>query len=75
MDKSDLELFSTQELINELMRRKTFLGIVVHSQREFKENKWDGERTFKVHFNGNLKTAQATRLLETIAEYLDCHHC
>src|SRR4051794_8628083 len=33
---NDLELFTTKELINELMQRKTFLGIVVHSEEELK---------------------------------------
>jgi len=74
MQPSELELFSTRELINELMRRRTFLGVVVHSEQELKGD-WGDERTFKVHFNGNLDTAQAGRLLETVADYIDVHLC
>lgn len=63
----ELELFSTRELIDELMRRRTFLGIVVHSDQELKEPSWNDERVFKVHFNGNLDSMEAGRLLESVA--------
>ncbi len=36
MRSDELELYSTQELIDELMRRTTFQGIVVHSAEEAK---------------------------------------
>ena len=64
---NDLELFSTRELIAELMRRRTFLGVVVHSETELKERSWNDERVFKVHFNGNLDSFEAGRLLESVA--------
>jgi hypothetical protein len=64
-----LELYSTQELVEELMRRKTFLGVIVHSEAELK-GAWQGERTFKVHFNSNLDAAQAGRLLDVVAEHM-----
>lgn len=69
----DLELFTTQELIDELLRRRTFLGIVVHSLEELKDTDWRGERTCRVHFNGNLDSSQASRLLEVVAERMDRH--
>jgi len=67
---SDLELHTTQELIEELMRRKTFLGVVIHSQEELKGRDWAGERVFSVHHNANLAAAEAGRLLDVVAEHL-----
>jgi hypothetical protein len=66
MQPSSIELCSTAELVEELMRRQTFLGVVVHSEQELK-GRWTGERTFKVHFNANLDAAQACRLLGAVA--------
>ena len=71
METSDLELFTTTELIKELIRRKTFLGVVVHSEAEIKNSSWSKEQTFKVHFNSNLDVLQTGRLLETVAEYIE----
>jgi hypothetical protein len=70
MGPSDLELYTTKELIDELMRRRTFLGVVVHSEEELKQA-WTGERVFKVHFNDNIDAGQALRLLEAVASRLD----
>jgi len=74
MDTTGLEFFTTRELVDELMRRKTFLGVVVHAGDELKDREWTGEKTFKVHFNSNLDTVQASRLLDTVADYLDRHY-
>lgn len=71
MQSSDLDFYTTQELVDALMRRKTFLGIVIHSEQELKGHDWHGERMFKVHFNANLDTAQAGRLLDSIADQID----
>ncbi len=71
MSPSELELCTTRELIDELMRRKTFLGVVVHSAEELKSQDWTGERIFTVHFNANLGAEMAGRLLDRIAEHLD----
>jgi hypothetical protein len=67
----ELAFFTSQELIDELMRRNTFLGVVVHSEEEVKSDRWSGERYFKVHFNGNLDAPQACRLLGTVSEYME----
>jgi len=75
MDASDLGLFTTSELIAELMRRRTFLGVVVHSQEELKQDEWSGDRTFKVHFNSNLDTSKASRLLDVVAEHMNLGLC
>jgi len=71
MEPNDLELFSCQELIAELMRRKTFLGLVLHAEDEQKGADWHGERVFKVHLNDNLGASQAARLLGCVAGYMD----
>jgi hypothetical protein len=71
MQPSELELCTTRELIDELMRRQTFLGVVVHSEQELKSPQWTGERIFTVHVNSNLKPEEAGRLLDVVAEHMD----
>lgn len=71
MDPSDLSLFTSAELIDELMRRRTFLGVVVHSEEEFKGTRWGPERIFKVRFNRNLDAARAGRLLDVVGDHLE----
>jgi hypothetical protein len=71
VQSSELELYTTTELIAELMRRKTFLGVVVHSAQEFKSNEWTGRQVFRVHFNSNLDAARAGRLLDAVAGQID----
>jgi hypothetical protein len=75
MQPTDLELYTTAELVEELLRRKTFLGVVVHSEEEFKSDSWEGQRIFKVHYNSNLDAGQACRLLAAITDYMDRNHC
>jgi hypothetical protein len=74
MEPSALELYTTTELVEELMRRKTFLGVVVHSEQELK-GPWKGERSFRVHYNSNLDAGQACRLLDAVAEYMQQKGC
>jgi hypothetical protein len=71
MDSADLAFFTTQELIQELMRRQTFLGVVIQSEEEYRQEHWGPERTFKVHFNSNLDTQGAARLLDVVSESLE----
>jgi len=71
MRLSDLELCTTKELIAELMRRPTFLGVVVQSEEEYRNEVWGDERIFKVHFNENLGDEQAARLLEAVVARMD----
>jgi hypothetical protein len=75
MEASELAFFSTEELVNELVQRTTFLGVVVQSETDWKGDAWGEERTFKVQFNSNLDTAEASRLLGYVAEYLNLHCC
>jgi hypothetical protein len=74
MQTSELAFYPTQELIDELMRRTTFLGVVVHSEGELRDKDWNGERLFQVRINNNLDVAQAGRLLDAVAEYIDVNH-
>ena len=70
MQPTALELYTTRELVDELLRRKTFLGVIVHSEEELKRA-WQGERMFKVRFNDNLNAGEACRLLGRVAEYME----
>jgi len=71
MNQDELALYTSQELIDELMKRKTFLGVIVHSEQEAKTDVWPEERIFRVRFNENLEAEQVGRLLAVVAEYLD----
>lgn len=71
MNQDELELFTSQELIDELMRRKTFLGVVIQSEQEARTDVWPEESVFKVRFNANLDTEKVGRLLSVVAEYMD----
>jgi hypothetical protein len=75
LEASELTFATNEELIAELMRRQTFLGVVVHSERDWKGDDWGDERNFRVHFNGNLEAEETSRLLSRVAQYIDCHHC
>ena len=66
----ELELFSTQDLIDELLRRTTFQGVVVHAVGGAKDPHWDGERRFTVCHNANLDIEEAGRLLNVIGEHI-----
>jgi hypothetical protein len=75
MDPQDLSFFTTQELIAELMKRPTFLGVVVHSAEEERGQGWNPERNFRVHFNDNLTAVKTSRLLSAIAEHISIYPC
>ncbi|HZL90584.1 MAG TPA: hypothetical protein VFB96_19610 [Pirellulaceae bacterium] len=75
MEPGELAFYSTEELVSELLKRTTFLGVVVHTEEDWKGDDWGEERTFKVRFNSNLETAEASRLLGRVAEYLNLHCC
>jgi hypothetical protein len=71
---SELSFFTAHELIAELMRRETFLGVVVHADDEHRGQPWNGARYFSVHFNANLAQGEVSRLLETVAERMEGAH-
>jgi len=70
MNTGELELFATQELVNELLRRTTFQGVIVHAVDGAKSRHWDGDRLFAVSHNPNLDAEEAGRLLGVISEYI-----
>ena len=74
MQGNDLEFYTSKELVEELLRRSSFLGVVVHSDTDFRNGVWGDERNFKVEFNSNLSTSEAARLLETVAERIQLYH-
>ena len=67
--QNDLAFVTSQELVDELMRRKTFLGVVIHAEGDVR-GPWVGEKNFRVHFNGAMQPAEAGRLLATLADSL-----
>jgi hypothetical protein len=73
MRPGELELFDTQELIAELMRRAAFQGVVVHAEGGVKDRHWEGERVFRLHHNANLGRDEVHRLLGVVSEYLQWH--
>jgi hypothetical protein len=73
MSTDDLALYTTRQLIDELMNRQTFMGVVVHSRDDAKTAHWDGERVFNVRYSPNFGADQTRRLLEVVAEYMDTH--
>ena len=70
MTPHELDLFSTQELIDEIVRRKTFQGVIVHSNVEARSREWDGQKVFLVRFNENLDAEEAGRLLEVVSRHI-----
>ena len=70
MKPGELELFSTEELIDELMRRTTFQGVIVHARDGAKSRHWSGERIFRVRLNGNLGLGEAGRLLDVVSQQI-----
>jgi hypothetical protein len=71
MQGSDLAFYTTKELINELISRETFLGLVLHCEQDLKNRNWTREMVFNLRLNSNLKTEEACRLLDTVVDYLE----
>lgn len=69
MERAELAFFTTEELVKELTRRTTFLGVVVHAEEGLKGH-WAGERNFCVSFNSNLSSREVRRLLGVVSEGL-----
>ncbi len=67
MNSGDLEFHTSQELIDELMRRSTFQGIIIHARDEVKSSDWNGERVFRVRHSTLLDAGEAGRLLEVVS--------
>jgi hypothetical protein len=70
MDPNELAFYSSRDLIDELLRRESFLGVIVHSAEETRGRGWTGNKAFQVRFNSNLDMDAAGRLLNLVAEGL-----
>ncbi|AGA28776.1 hypothetical protein [Singulisphaera acidiphila] len=70
MNSGDLELFTCEQLIEELLRRTTFQGVIVHASDAAKSRSWDGERVFRVRLNDNLEVDEAGRLLDVVSQHI-----
>lgn len=73
MHDDDLGLYTSEELVNELLRRQTFLGVLIQGEGDWKGH-WDNVRNFKVLFNGNLRTEEVRRLLGVVTDHLSTHN-
>ncbi len=70
MNSDDLELYSTEELVEEILRRTTFQGVIVHSRDQARNRDWSGVRIFSVRHNDNFDAEQAGRLLGVVSQHL-----
>lgn len=66
----ELELYATEELLDEVLRRSSFQGVVVHSQDAVGNQSEPEERTFSVRFNHNFETEAVRRLLDIVSRRL-----
>lgn len=73
MEANELAFHSTQELVDELLRRQSFCGVIVQAADDNRQAEWPAERIFKVQFNRNLDSERAARLLDVVAEYMQIH--
>lgn len=62
-----LELYTTKEMIEEIINRTTFQGIMILSENDCKDPKWCGKKTFGVHWNNNLTNKEVVDILESTA--------
>ena len=72
--ESDLAFYTTQELIDELLRRKTFAGVVIRSEQEYRCNNRGEKRIFKA-YHKNLSAAEVGQLLDAVVQQLDRQGC
>jgi hypothetical protein len=73
MEANELAFHSTQELVDELLRRQSFCGVIVQAADDNRQAEWPAERIFKVQFNRNFDSDRAARLLDVVAEYMHIH--
>jgi hypothetical protein len=68
MTTNELAFYSSTELVDELLRRQSFLGVIVHAVSETRGSDWKGNKDFQVRFNDNLDLDAVKRLLNVVAE-------
>lgn len=71
MTVRDLELFATEELLEEILRRSSFQGVVIHAREAVGNGPAVSERAFRVCFNSNFETEEVGRLLDHVSRRLD----
>lgn len=67
----ELELYGTDELVDEIVRRSTFQGIVIYAKDGVRSRDWAGERIFSIRLNENLEAEEAGRLLDVICRHIE----
>jgi hypothetical protein len=68
MKSSELAFASSRELVDELIRRQSFLGVIIHAVQETRGQEWSGNKDFQVRFNENLDAETVSRLLNIVAD-------
>ncbi|WP_165248344.1 hypothetical protein [Paludisphaera soli] len=70
MTVRELELYATEDLIEELLGRTTFQGVVIHSRDDAGNHPRPDETTYSVRFNRNFQTEEVGRLLDVLSRRL-----
>jgi len=70
MTVRELELYATEDLLEEVLRRSSFRGVVIHSRDAVGNHDEPEERTFSVRFNHNFETEDVRRLLDVVSRRL-----
>lgn len=67
----DLAFFTNEELIRELMSRKTFMGFIFHCKTELREDVWkNGAKNFSLK-RRNLTVRQIKKAVEYIHKAIE----
>ena len=66
--RNDLEFYTSEELIRELLARTTFVGIVIHSEKE--AIGVSKHKSFQMSCSSNLNPDQAFMILDSCVEYM-----
>jgi hypothetical protein len=74
MAPDELSLYTAEELIDELMGRSTFQGIVIRAEDSYKGGPWKGEQTYKASWTSNLGDARIEQVLEQVAQGVRRHN-
>lgn len=70
MNDRELELYSTEELVREILGRASFRGVVVHMCDDVGNRPEPDEMTFNVRFNRNFEADEIGRLLDVVSRRL-----
>ncbi len=68
MIQQDLELYTSEELIQELLNRTTFVGVLIRSETEAKSA--TGHKCFRVDGSTNLNPEQVLNILDQLVGQL-----